>query len=177
MSDPFTAEIRMFAGPDLPDQWLPCDGRALPISQHSALYSILGTTYGGDGTGTFCLPDLGGRSPVQSGHGDGLSPRALGDTGGAAEVTLTEDQMPKHTHPVRAVSAPGDVTSPAHAVWAQSSRGRVGTNMYSSSPSTQPMHPDTTASTGGGQPHNNLAPYLVVTFGIALVGVPPAPGR
>jgi microcystin-dependent protein len=173
VTDPFLAEIRMFAGNFAPRGWALCDGQLMPISQNTALFSLLGTTYGGDGRTTFALPNLQGAAPMQQGQGPGLSARWLGETGGATNVSLLTAEMPAHTHPVNAVDAGGDVTTPNNALWASAMLGRVGTNLYSDATPSQMMNPMTTAVTGGSQPHNNMPPYLCVTFIIALQGIFP----
>jgi len=173
MTDPFLAEIRMFAGNFAPNGWALCDGQLMSISQNTALFSLLGTTYGGDGRVTFGLPDLQGTAPMQQGQGPGLSDRFLGETAGEAAVQLIASEMPAHTHQVNAVDASGDVTTPDGALWASAMIGRVGTNMYSSAAPNQLMSATTTGVTGGSQPHNNMPPYLCVTFIIALQGIFP----
>src|SRR3954447_6849969 len=145
----------------------------MSISQNTALFSLLGTTYGGDGRVTFGLPNLTGTAPMQQGEGPGLSQRFLGETGGETDVLLLTSEMPAHTHAVNAVDASGDVTTPDGALWASATVGRVGTNMYSSAAPNQTMNAMTTGLTGGAQPHNNMPPYLCVTFIIALQGIFP----
>jgi microcystin-dependent protein len=173
MTDPFLAEIRMFAGNFAPRGWALCNGQLIAISQNTALFSLLGTTYGGDGRVTFALPDLMGSAPMQQGQGPGLSERWLGETGGTQVVTLLSSEMPTHTHLANAVDASGDVTTPNNALWASAMVGRVGTNTYSSAAPTQMMSPTTTGIVGGSQPHNNMPPYLCATFIIALQGIYP----
>jgi microcystin-dependent protein len=173
MTDPFLAEIRMFAGNFAPTGWAICNGQLISISQNTALFSLLGTTYGGDGRVTFALPDLQGAAPMQQGQGPGLSARWLGETSGVPYVTLLTSEMPAHTHQVNAVDASGDVTTPNNALWASALLGRVGTNMYSDAAPDQMMNPMTTGITGGSQPHNNMPPYLCVNFIIALQGIFP----
>jgi len=173
MTDPFLAEIRMFAGNFAPNGWALCDGQLMSISQNTALFSLLGTTYGGDGRVTFGLPDLQGTAPMQQGQGPGLSDRFLGETAGETAVQLIASEMPTHTHQVNAVDASGDVTTPDGALWASAMIGRVGTNMYSSAAPNQLMSAMSTGISGGGLPHNNMPPYLCVTFIIALQGIFP----
>ena len=173
MTDPFLAEIRMFAGNFAPRGWALCNGQLISISQNTALFALLGTTYGGDGKVTFALPNLQGSAPMQQGQGQGLSERWLGETGGDPYVTLLTSEMPAHTHLVNAVDASGDVTTPNNALWASAMVGRVGTNMYSSAAPSKTMNPMSTGITGGSQPHNNMPPYLTVTFIIALQGIFP----
>lgn len=173
MSDPFLAEIRMFGGNFAPSGWALCNGQLMSISQNTALFSLLGTTYGGDGRVTFGLPDLMGTAPMQQGQGEGLSTRWLGETGGQPYVTVLTSQMPAHTHRANAVDASGDSTTPNDAIWASAQLGRIGTNMYSNAAPDQPMNPMTIGITGGSQPHNNMPPYLCVSFIIALQGIFP----
>lgn len=173
MTDPFLAEIRMFAGNFAPTGWALCDGQLMPISQNTALFSLLGTTYGGDGRATFALPNLQDSAPMQQGQGQGLSLRDLGEIGGEPYVTLLTTEMPAHTHQVNAVDASGDATTPNNALWASALIGRVGTNMYSNATPSQTMSPFSTGVAGGSQPHNNMPPYLSVTFIIALQGIYP----
>ena len=169
MTDCFLAEIRIFPFNFAPTGWAFCDGQIMPISQNTALFSLLDTMYGGDGRVTFGLPDLQGTAPMQQGQGPGLSDRFLGETA----VQLIASEMPTHTHQVNAVDASGDVTTPDGALWASAMIGRVGTNMYSSAAPNQLMSATTTGVTGGSQPHNNMPPYLCVTFIIALQGIFP----
>jgi microcystin-dependent protein len=170
LSSPFVAEIRMFCSNFAPVGWALCNGQLLPISQNTALFSILGTTYGGDGKTTFALPNLQGMSPMGQGDGEGLAPAVLGQVGGAATVTLTTSEIPAHTHRALGVADAGSTPSPSGATWAKESH-----EMYTSSASARtPMGPAALASQGGGQPHNNLPPYLVVNFIIALQGVFPS---
>jgi microcystin-dependent protein len=173
MTDPFVAEIRMFGGNFAPKGWALCNGQLLPISQNTALFSLLGTTYGGDGKSTFALPDLQGCAPMQQGQGGGLSLRDLGETSGEPYVTLLVSEMPLHNHTVGAYDGGGEVTVPDGALWASAMVGRVGTNMYSNAAPNVVMNPMSTTITGGSLPHNNMPPYLTVTFIIALQGVYP----
>jgi microcystin-dependent protein len=173
MTDPFLAEIRMFGGNFAPTGWALCNGQLMSISQNTALFALLGTTYGGDGRVTFGLPNLMGTAPMQQGQGPGLSARWLGETGGEPYVTLLTSEMAAHNHTVNCVDAGGDVTTPNGALWASAMIGRVGTNMYSNAAPNQLMNPMTTTITGGSQPHNNMPPYLCVTFIIALQGIFP----
>jgi microcystin-dependent protein len=173
MTDPFLAEIRMFGGNYAPTGWALCNGQLMSISQNTALFSLLGVTYGGDGRVTFGLPNLMGAAPMQAGEGPGLSSRFLGETGGEATVALLTSEMAAHTHQANAVDAGGDTTTPGGALWASAVLGRVGTNLYSSAAPNQLMNPLSTGLTGSGQPHNNMPPYLCVTFIIALQGIFP----
>ena len=173
MTDPFLAEIRMFGGNFAPNGWALCNGQLMSISQNTALFALLGTTYGGDGRVTFGLPDLMGTAPMQQGQGAGLSTRWLGETGGQPNVNVLTSEMPAHTHRANAVDASGDATTPDNAIWASAQLGRIGTNMYSNAAPDLLMNPMTTGITGGSQPHNNMPPYLCVSFIIALQGVFP----
>jgi microcystin-dependent protein len=173
MTDPFLAEIRMFGGNFAPRGWALCNGQLMAISQNTALFSLLGTTYGGDGKSTFALPNLQGSAPMQQGQGGGLSDRFLGENGGEQYVTLIQSEMPMHTHTAFAYDGGGEVTTPDGAIWASAMVGRVGTNMYSNAAPNVVMNPQTTSITGGSQPHNNMPPYLTVTFIIALQGIFP----
>jgi len=171
MADPYLAEIRMVPFNFAPVGWALCNGQLLSIQQNAALFSLLGTTYGGDGRSNFGLPNLQGSSPLMWGQGPGLSPRDLGESGGESEVTLLAGQMATHTHGVEASNAAGGGT-PAGNVW--SKPDERGIDGYASTVGTsQAMNPAALGSTGGGQPHNNLMPYLVVNFVIALQGVYP----
>ena len=173
MSDQFVAEVRIFAGNFAPLGWAFCDGQILPISQNTALFSLLGTQYGGNGQTTFALPNLQGSAPLQAGQGPGLSSFVTGESGGAASITLLQSEMPAHSHAAQALSgANGDQTSPAGNVWAKAQYGRQGAPMYSAT-GAQPMSPSAISVSGGSQPHNNLMPYLTLNFIIALQGIFP----
>ena len=175
MTDQFLAEVRMFAGNFAPSGWAFCNGQVLPISQNTALFSLLGTTYGGNGKSTFALPNLQGSMPLGTGDGPGLSYRQLGESGGSPTVTLVSSELPVHTHGVSAVAAPGTLDSPADATWAQPRLGRAREAAYATAATTQ-LNAQAFATAGGNVPHNNLPPYLVVTFIIALQGIfPPRP--
>jgi microcystin-dependent protein len=173
MSEPFIAEIRIFSGNFAPTGWALCDGQVLPISQNTALFSLLGVNYGGNGVSTFNLPNLQGRVPMHPGQGPGLSLRSLGESGGSESVTLAESEIPNHSHALRAVSDPGDLSDPTGRSLARSS-GAGAWRQDASSP--VPMDTNAVAPAGGNQPHNNLMPYLALTFIIALQGIyPPRP--
>ncbi|WP_115717103.1 phage tail protein [Gallaecimonas mangrovi] len=169
--DAYTGEIRLFGGNFAPRSWAFCDGQLMPISQNTALFSLLGTTYGGDGISTFALPDLRGRAPMHWGTGPGLSPFVLGETSGVDTVTLLTSQMPAHTHQAQAATS-SDEQEPQNAVWAQGQSGRLPYEQYSDSVNTT-MSPLALTATGGSQAHNNLQPYQVVNFIICLYGVYP----
>ena len=170
MTEPFLAEIRIFAGKFAPTGWALCNGQLMAISNNTALFSLLGTTYGGDGRVTFGLPDLTAAAPLQPGQGSGLSPRFLGETGGSPSVTLTQAEMPAHTHTPAAVPANGDSASPKEAVWAEAGISKSHLDLYSTQPGNLSMSPAAIAPTGGGAPHNNMPPYLALNFIIALEG-------
>lgn len=175
MSDPFVAEIRIFPFNFAPKGWAFCDGQLMPISQNTALFSLLGTTYGGDGKSTFALPDLQGRAPMHPGQGPGLSLHDLGETGGSETVTLLTSEMPLHPHQVgRALGSDGNQTTPVNNIWAQMPIGRAVVNIYHEKPPTGPMNNTAIGPAGGDQPHNNMQPYLTLNFCIALQGVFPA---
>lgn len=171
MADPFVAEIRIFGFNFAPKGWAFCDGQLLPLSQNTALFSLLGTTYGGDGKSNFALPDLQGRVPMHPGQGPGLSLHDLGETGGSDMVTLLESEIPAHSHMLMASNEVGDYPTPDGA-----SFSRVTTdNIYQSDTNTNlvSMSDQALAPAGGDLPHNNLQPYLTVSFCIALQGVFP----
>jgi microcystin-dependent protein len=170
MSNPFVAEIRIFAGNFAPTGWALCNGQLMPISQNTALFSLLGTTYGGDGKSNFALPNLQGSAPMQQGQGPGLSQRVLGEVGGEQNVTLLQTEMPAHNHGVQAASGTG-LADPTNNVWASGAKG-FG-SVYSPTGNNTSMSPLATSITGGNLPHNNMMPYLCLTFIIALQGVFP----
>jgi microcystin-dependent protein len=172
MSNPFLAEIRIFTGNFAPKGWALCDGQLLPISQNTALFSLLGTTYGGDGKSTFALPNLQGSTPMQAGQGPGLSLRDLGEIGGEQTVTLLQTEMPAHSHGVQAAASSG-LPSPTNNAWASGGKGRPATFGASGAQNVQ-MNPFGTSISGGNLPHNNMPPFLGLTFIIALQGVFPA---
>ena len=174
MSEPFIAEVRIFAGNFAPRGWAFCNGQLLPISQNTALFSLIGTTYGGDGRTTVGLPNLQGRAPMHPGRGPGLTQRRLGETGGAAQVTLTEQQMPQHTHQLRAVSEDGEENAPAgnYTAATEPNRRIYRTNLDG----LTPMANEALQGAGDGQPHDNRQPSLVLNFIIALVGIYPSRG-
>jgi len=170
MADPFVAEIRMFPFNFAPNGWAFCDGQLLPLSQNTALFSLLGTTYGGNGKSNFALPDLQGRAPMHPGQGPGLSLHDLGETDGTETVSLLESEIPSHSHAQRAAIDPGDLFAPTNNALATS----VGAAMYQSSNAQLVNMADASlAPAGGDQPHNNMQPYLTVNFCIAMQGVFP----
>jgi microcystin-dependent protein len=176
MADPFVAEIRILPFNFAPTGWAFCNGQILPISQNTALFSLLGTTYGGNGSTNFALPNFQGCAPLHFGQGSGLSPYYLGQTGGTQTVTLTQVQIPIHTHQVNANSSTGTKVSPQGNTWAVAGAER-SEKMYSAN-TTSPvsMNSQAIAVSGGGQPHNNLMPYLTLNFCIALQGIYPPRG-
>jgi len=173
MSNPFLAEIRIFTGNFAPKGWALCDGQLMSISQNTALFSLLGTTYGGNGKSNFALPNLQGCAPMQAGQGPGLTLRDLGETGGEQTVTLLQTEMPAHSHAAQASSASG-INSPVNNAWGGSLKGVAGVYSPSVQASNVQMNPFATSIAGGNLPHNNLPPFLGLTFIIALQGVFPA---
>lgn len=173
MAEPFLAEIRMFAGNFAPRGWAMCNGSILAISQNTALFSLLGTNYGGNGTSNFGLPNLQGSVPIGQGTGPGLTPREVGETGGEQAVTLLTSNMPAHTHIPKCLSGAGGASSPAGDAWA--SGVPRGKQLYASGIGTpQTMNAGALTSAGGNLPHNNMPPYLALTFIIAMAGIFPA---
>ena len=171
MADPFVAEIRIFPFNFAPKGWATCDGQLLPISQNTALFSLLGTTYGGDGKSTFSLPDLQGNAPMHPGQGPGLSLHDLGEESGSETVTLLESEIPAHSHAVNAAPGlvAGDTNIPGGNAFAKSSNG----NAYTAPGSNVNLAGQAVGPAGGDQPHNNMMPYLTLNFCIALQGVFP----
>jgi microcystin-dependent protein len=174
MADPFVAEIRIFGFNFAPKGWAFCNGQLLPLSQNTALFALLGTTYGGDGKSTFALPDMQGSVPVHPGQGPGLSLYDLGQTGGSETVTLLESEMPAHTHAMRdhdidlgELNAPSNVRSLAQS---------ANASIYTAAANLTQMNFQALSIAGGSLPHNNMMPYLTLNFCIALQGVfPPRP--
>jgi microcystin-dependent protein len=172
MADPFLAEIRIFPFNFAPKGWAWCNGQLLPLSQNTALFSLLGTTYGGDGKSTFALPNLQGRGPMHPGQGPGLSLHDLGETGGSETVTLLAAEIPIHSHALQGTQGIANQNSPSGLLFGRPFGG--------GSPYTAPagavivsMSDQALAPAGGDQPHNNLMPYLTFYFNIALQGVFP----
>jgi microcystin-dependent protein len=164
--DPYLAEIIMFAGNFAPKGWALCDGQLLAIAQNTALFSVLGTTYGGDGVTTFGLPDLRGRVPLHPGTGPGLSPRQLGESDGVESVTLVTDQIPAHNHGLLAAAQDPVGRDPTNNSLSQA-------QIYTTRPPTVSMQSASIGPTGGGQPHDNMQPFLGINFIIALEGIYP----
>ena len=165
MGNPYVGEIRLFAGIFAPAGWAFCDGQILPISENETLFQLIGTTYGGDGQTTFALPDLRGRVPIHQGNGV-----ILAEQGGVEKVTLTIPQMPVHGHSFMASSAPANSPNPAAQVLAET----LTTTPYFAGPPGVALAPQSVLNTGGSQPHDNLQPYLCVSFIISLFGIFPS---
>lgn len=177
MSDPYIGEIKMFGGNFAIRGYAFCDGQLLLISQNTALFSLLGTNYGGNGTTNFGLPKLQGRAAMSAGNGPGLTPRQLGETGGETAVTLNTTQIPSHNHQMRGNEAAADLPSPSNATFGLVG-GRGSPPFYANiAPppvnDSVPMSPQAIGNTGGGQAHNNMQPYLAVNFIICLEGIFP----
>lgn len=168
MSEPFIAEIKIFAGNFAPRSYAFCNGQLLPIAQNTALFSLIGTIYGGDGRTTTALPNLQGRAPMHPGNGPGLSSRRIGERGGSTTETLSASQLPSHGHQLQGTDRDAQSGDPTGALYAASSETVYGT--------TGPSNPTQagTGFTGGGQAHNNLQPYLAINFIIALQGLYPS---
>jgi microcystin-dependent protein len=172
MSNPFVGEIRIFTGNFAPVGWAECDGQLLPISQNTALFSLLGTQFGGDGKSNFGLPDLQGSVPIGQGQGPELSARFIGEVGGTADVTLLQTEMPFHNHPIQG-NAVSDHTAPDPTVLWGSLAGRNPPPLYQSGNTDVTMNPLALSVSGSSFPHNNLQPLLVLNFIIAMQGVFP----
>jgi microcystin-dependent protein len=166
MAQPYVGEIRMFAGNFAPAGWMFCEGQLLPISENETLFQLIGTTYGGDGQENFGLPDLRGRLTLHQGNGFQLA-----EASGTEEVTLTQQQIPVHTHPLLANSVVGNVNSPSNQVLGASNT----IDMYREAAPSVPLSPVTVTPVGGSQPHTNFQPYLCVDFIISLFGIFPSP--
>ncbi len=176
--EPLIGQIILFGGNFAPRGWAFCDGQALAIAEHEALYAILGTSYGGDGRTTFCLPDLRGRVPMHAGQAPGLSPRELGDKVGAERVALTATQLPEHRHEMLVSDEPADTSQPEQTALGGAAiyvNMREGTHRQKSEPKT-PLHSKTIGLTGGSAPHENMQPTLCLNYIIAVQGMFPARG-
>ena len=171
MANPYVGEIRLFAGNFAPVGWAFCDGSIVPISEFETLFILIGTTYGGDGQETFALPDLRGRVPVHQGSGPGLPGVQIGQTMGSETVTLTTAQIPTHRHLVTATSAAANPSAGPRGVLANASAAMYGSAVAP----TTPMAAGAVSSTGGSQPHNNMAPSLGLNFIISVFGIFPSP--
>ncbi len=168
MSEPYVGEIRIFAGNFAPSGWMFCSGQLLSIPSYSTLFSLIGTTYGGNGTSTFALPDLRGRVPIHMGQGPGFSNYVIGQNGGAEQVTLTLDQIPSHTH-IPIGNSTGGSNNPSNNYWASSNA-----KAYSAGPGNTTMNGSAIGSAGGSQPHDNMLPFLGLNFIISLLGIFPS---
>jgi microcystin-dependent protein len=167
--DPFVAEIRIFPFNFAPKGWAFCDGQLLPLSQNTALFSLLGTTYGGDGKSNFALPNMQGNAPMHPGQGPGLSLHDLGEVGGSQTVSLLESEIPSHSHAMSASKSDAIDTNVNNELLAKG----IGVGMYAAPNSLVQLDPNALAPAGGDQPHNNMMPYLTLNFCIALQGVFP----
>ena len=171
MGQPFVGEIRMFGGTFAPAGWAMCQGQTMAISENDTLFNLIGTTYGGDGQETFQLPDLQGRCPVHAGQGPGISQTyALGEKVGVESVTLNTNQIPIHTHPMIASQAIGNVTQPTGNIMAQNNT----ISNYIEDVTDANFNANAVGPTGGSQPHDNMQPYLCISFIISLFGVFPS---
>ena len=169
MGEPFIGEIRMFAGSFAPAGWAFCNGALMPISENDALFTLIGTTYGGDGQETFALPDLQGRVPIHAGTGGG-STYQLGEKAGVESVTLTIQQIPQHNHLAMCRNVDSNAGNPQNAIWA---KNQANQTIYSTVTPATPMNATALSPVGGSQPHDNMMPFLVITFIISLFGVFP----
>jgi len=175
MSDPYLGEIRMFSGNFAPRNWAFCAGALLSISENNALFSLLGTNFGGDGRATFALPDMRGRIPIHQGYAPSLSPRRIGQHFGTENVYLTNNEMPAHSHTLQASSSEADSTNPSGDVLASHSDGDLPyTGTPSDSTRFENMNSETVGTAGGAQPHSNMMPYQCVSFIISLQGIYPS---
>jgi microcystin-dependent protein len=177
MGSPFVGEIRIFAGNFAPVGWMFCQGQTLPISENEVLFQLIGTTYGGDGEETFQLPDLQSRVPIHQGSGPEGFSFIIGQNGGTETVTLSTNQSPVHSHPMAAVASPGTLNKPdITAILSDeggSDKGAVSTYFTGFSANSVTLAPASIGITGGNQPHDNLQPYLTVSFIISLFGIFP----
>ena len=174
MSDPFIGEIMLFGGTFAPRGWAFCDGQLLAISSNTALFSLLGTTYGGDGRTTFGLPDLRGRAPLHAGHGPGLTNRVIGSRGGSERVALSASQVASHSHAPFASTDEATSSGPIEPSPPGGVLADTNAALYATAAPDTAMNADAVGDTGGGQPHDNMMPYAVVSYCIALVGVFPS---
>ena len=172
MADPFVSEIRIFGFNYPPKGWAFCDGQPKPISQNTALFSLLGTYFGGDGKTTFALPNLDGSVPIGQGQGGGLSDYSIGEVGGTPSVSLLQSEMPAHNHNLQVAAGLASERQPQNQTFAQGD----GVNFYDTQSPTTSMSPQTLSVMGNSQPHNNMQPYVTMNFCIAMQGVFPARG-
>lgn len=172
MAQPYVGEIRLFGGNFAPAGWMSCSGQLLPISENETLFQLIGTTYGGDGQTTFALPDLRGRVPIHQGTGPGLSNRVLAESGGSETVTLTPPQYPAHGHGLLASNLAASGAAGPTGVWAATATPLYGDTV---APTVDMAANAVTDSDGGSQPHENMAPYLAMTYIISLFGIFPSP--
>jgi len=171
MSDPYVGEIRMFGGSFAPAGWAMCQGQLMAISQNDTLFNLIGTTYGGDGQSTFGLPNLAGRAPVHQGQGPGITQNyTIGEAAGVESVTVTTQQMPTHTHALIASQDPANAITGANGILATPPQLSA---YFTSAPDTA-LNNATVQPVGGSQPHENMQPYLVITFIISLFGIFPS---
>ena len=176
MSDQYVGEIRMVGFNFAPQGWALCSGQLLSISQNTALFSILGTTYGGDGKSNFALPNFQAVAPMGYGNGSGLTPHVWGETGGQYAVPLLAAQIAAHNHGVACINGAGSLNSPANAVWSNAKGDRVSPSLYAAAATGVNMNATDLQITGGNQAHNNLPPYLSIFFVIAMQGIYPSRG-
>jgi microcystin-dependent protein len=169
MGSPYVGEIRMVGFNFAPRGWMLCQGQTLPISEYETLFTLIGTTYGGDGQSTFALPNLSSRNPMHMGQGPGTSSRVIGESGGTESVTLTTQQIPSHTHPPNANTA-GGTPDPSGNLWGGFSGG-----FYTALNQPNAQMASAVQPAGGSQPHDNMPPFLVISFVISLFGVFPSP--
>jgi microcystin-dependent protein len=173
MSEPFIAEVRIFAGNFAPRSWAFCDGQLLPIANNTALFSLIGTTYGGDGRTTTALPNLQGRAPMHPGRGPGLTSRRLGEKVGTETVTLNETQIPSHAHTLRVHGGGSTPVGPSATTSLANSRG-INAWQTNTTANLVDMAPGSIGNVGGGQAHSNVQPFLTLNFIIALQGLYPS---
>ncbi|MGD0270593.1 MAG: tail fiber protein [Candidatus Sulfotelmatobacter sp.] len=176
MSDQYLGEIRMVGFPFAPQGWATCSGQLMSISQNTALFSLLGTNFGGDGKSNFALPNFQAQAPVAFGNGAGLPPLMVGETGGEYTFTLNSSQMAAHNHGVNCIGGSGSANSPANAVWASAQGDRNAPKLYAPAATSVNMAAAAIANNGGTQAHNNLPPFLGILFVIALQGIYPPRG-
>jgi microcystin-dependent protein len=169
MLEPFIGELKIVSFNFAPREWSFCDGQLISIAQNTALFSLLGTTFGGNGTTSFGLPNMQGKSPMQPGQGPGLSLRILGETGGIENVTLLQSQMPLHNHAMKASSGFGEFNTPSNNALGISTNGAI----YTTNIPNTTMNAQSVSVVGNGQPHNNMMPYVALNFVIAMQGVYP----